>query len=141
MSDTTDLDALLAIVRLRTPGKWYANFESILCDIGTIGVATAPENAAAIVAAINNFEPLIERCKQAEAALERFARSLERAGKDMYDLVGENKRLTRQFKQLLAALEAIDQHWTSGNFSRKPHLWEPMRKAIASVKGGTDGKA
>lgn len=37
---------------------------------------------------------------------------------------------------LLAALEAINAHWEAGNFSRQPHLWEPMKAAIAKAKGG-----
>lgn len=47
--------------------------------------------------------------------------------------VEANARLIAAAPELLAALEAINNHWDSGNFSRQPHLWEPMRKAIANA--------
>lgn len=46
-----------------------------------------------------------------------------------------NARLIAAAPDLLEALEAINAHWESGNFSRNPDLWEPMRAAIAKAKG------
>ena len=134
--DKLDLDALLAIVRQRTPGEWevggpYPTTTVIVCVDGGQGwpepeppafecVALidrriegdphpqAQADSAAIVIAVNNFEPLIALCKQ----------------------------LTRQRDALLAALEEI-------NCMSSPlvatSVREVIKKAQAGMKGGADG--
>ena len=38
---------------------------------------------------------------------------------------------------LLAAVRAIESHWSAGNFSREPHLWDMLRAAIAKAEPTT----
>lgn len=49
------------------------------------------------------------------------------------ELIKDLRKCRKINAELLKALEAINNHWESGNFSRQPHLWEPMRKAIANA--------
>lgn len=44
-----------------------------------------------------------------------------------------NAHVLRASEDLLASLQAINAHWESGNFCRKPELWEPMKAAIAKA--------
>lgn len=39
---------------------------------------------------------------------------------------------------LLAAVEAIDAWWSSGNFSRDKNLWRQLRAAIAKAKAESE---
>ena len=79
---TLDIDAALAIVRTRTPGEWQirhgvgigrtSGCESHHREFGSSTVVfnraheLTDQDAAAIVAAVNNFESVAERCKRAE---------------------------------------------------------------------------
>jgi hypothetical protein len=46
-----------------------------------------------------------------------------------------NAHLVAAAPELLEALESIENHWSSGNFSRKPELWKKMKTAIAKARG------
>lgn len=95
-----DLDALLAIVRKRTPGKWYARYNPASPSITTMddpprAIGTIQrkgynpenpeadcENLDAIIAAVNNFEAvarevlrlreLLNRCRLEPDRCEQF---------------------------------------------------------------------
>lgn len=131
------LDALLAIVRRRTPGEWQIRHgvgigrttgcESHHIKFGSSTVVfthahdLTDQDAAAIVAAVNNFESVAERCKRADAA--RWATNpswLE---------------LTRQRDELLAALRFTEDYSLRTN---QPSLTRQVRLVLSSVKGGAD---
>lgn len=96
---TLDLDALLAIVRQRTPGEWtqaldlpspagnpdkrfiWAGSQYIGgMQTGWLSDVQQYANTAAVVAAVNAIEPLIERCKRAEAACKAAIQSMSAHG-------------------------------------------------------------
>ena len=51
------------------------------------------------------------------------------------DFTEANARLIASAPDLLAALTAIESHWSAGNFSRTDELWSQMRAAIRKATG------
>lgn len=46
-----------------------------------------------------------------------------------------NANLIAAAPELYEALEAINDYWESGNFSRRKDLWDNMRSALAKARG------
>ena len=77
MNKDIDLDALLAIVRKRTPGELRETKDGFIIDAtGCIvcSISSRPNERSAICTAVNNFEAVVERCKESDAMSRRFAK-------------------------------------------------------------------
>lgn len=128
---TLDLDALLSIVRKRTPGEWLIDHDirkggvdQIIVENRTVCFMTSDgdldgEDVAAIVTAINNFEAVAERCKRAE---------------EWNDYDATISDLTRQRDELLAALRNIAGKALAVRCKRAEQSVEALKAGIIDVQ-------